>query len=59
MYNIEDMDTLGLGYSTPRQTRVHATEDVYKNVHSTLFVILKNKTKMDFMHTPINKRMDE
>ena len=36
--NIEDMDTLGLGHSTPRETRVHATEDMHKNVYSNLFL---------------------
>lgn len=36
--NIEDMDTLGLGRSTPRETRVHTTEDMYENVYSNLFL---------------------
>lgn len=26
--NIEDMETLGIGHSAPRETRVHATEDM-------------------------------
>lgn len=53
--NIEDMDTLGLGHSTPRETRVHATEDMYKNVYSNLFCNIKNKTKTNFMHILISK----
>lgn len=59
--NIKDMDTLGLGHSTPRETRVHAIEDMHKNVYSNLFFFcnIKTKTKANFMHILISKGMDE
>lgn len=44
--NIEDMDTLGIGHSAPREIRVHATVDMYfKMFIATSFVILRTKQK--------------